>query len=150
MIDLSRRHALISLAGAALFITNGCAMLRNESELDSALAELDSLLQSIGSQSDDRLVALAGKISEQTHGLMDAHDEFESEFNRQAADRDVSGDALTGLVAGYDTNRLQLRNELLHSQDELHELVPNDAWPEVLEVLNRKQQARVPGRAREG
>jgi hypothetical protein len=149
-MNFSRRHALVSLAGAALFVTNGCAMFRNASELDSALEELDSLLQKIGGQSDDRLAALAGKISEQSHGLMGAHDEFESEFNRQAADHDVSGDALTQLVADYDANRLQLRNELLHSQDELREIVPNDAWPDVLEVLNRKQQARVPGRAREG
>lgn len=147
---VSRRHAMVTLAGAALFVANGCAMLRSESEFDLALAELDALLQKIGGQSDDRLVAVAGKISEQSQGLMDAHDEFESEFNRQAANRDVSGDTLTQLVADYDANRLQLRNELLHSQDELHEIVPIDAWPDVLEVLNRKQQARVPRRAQEG
>jgi hypothetical protein len=125
-------------------------MLRNESELESGLAELDSLLEMIGGQSDDRLAALARKISEQSHGLMDAHDVFESEFNRLAADRGVQDDALTQLVADYDTNRLQLRNEFLRTQDELHQAVPKDAWPDVLEALNRKQQARVPGRAREG
>lgn len=148
-MNTSRRKALISLAGAALFVANGCAVFRSESELDSALEELESLLKAIGSDTDDRLVIIGTKISEQSRSLMNAYSEFESDFNRQAANRDISDDTLAQLVADYDANRLTLRNQLLSSQDELHDAVPKEAWPEVLEVLNRKQRASVPGRARE-
>lgn len=132
-----------------MFAANGCAAFRSESELDSALAELETLVKSIDGDTDDRLVVIAGQISEESRSLSDAQDQFAREFNRQAADRDVSDDTLTQLVMDHDANRLELRNQLLRSQDELYRAVPKDAWPEVLEVLNRKQRARVLRRAPE-
>lgn len=148
-MTFSRRQVISSLAGTALLVASGCAVFRSDSELESSLEELEYLLMSIGDDGDDRLVELAGKIGAQARTLTEAHRQFESEFNRLAGDRDVSDAKLSRLVSDYDADRLDQRNELLRSQDELHRAVPTDAWPEVLEVLNRKQRARMPGRARE-
>ena len=112
----------------------------------SSLDDLDSLLTSI-EDDDSRLVGLADKIARQSRSLMETHEEFESEFNRLATDRETADDKLLQLVREYDVARLRPRNELLHSQDELRAAVPADAWPDVLEILNRKQRARAPGRA---
>lgn len=149
LTSLTRRQVSIAIAGAALFVASGCAAFRRESELDAAIADLESILQAIGSDNDDELVAIAEKISEQAQSLREAHEDFASEFNRQAANREVSKDTLAELVRNYDAGRLALRNELLRSQDELHLAVPEDSWPEVLEVLNRKGRAVMPRRARE-
>ena len=147
-MNTDRRSLLIGLTGAALVVASGCAALRSESELESALEELDLLLDSIGGD-DDRLVVLAGRIREQSRALADAHHKFEIEFNRLATDRDVPDAELSRLVSQYDSIRLEHRNQLLRSQDELRRAVPADTWPDVLEVLNRKQRGRVPGRAQE-
>lgn len=149
MTNTRRRQVLISLAGAALLVASGCAAFRRDSELDAALAELETLLTAIGGDKDDDLVAIAEKINAQSRGLLQAHDYFATEFNRQAADRTVSESALSTLVRNYDSNRTALRNQLLHSQDELHAAVPQDSWAEVLDVLNRKSRAVVPVQARE-
>ena len=107
------------------------------------------MLDAIGGDANDDLAAIAAKIGEQARSLVGAHEEFASDFNRQAADRDVSEDMLAQLVRDYEVDRLALRNQLLHSQDELHAAVPAEVWPDVLEVLNRKFSGLGPRRARE-
>ena len=79
---------------------------------------------------------------------MESQAEFSSDFNAQAAIRETDADALGQLVAEYDQRRLALRNQLLERQHELRSEVPEELWPEVLEMLNRKRQALVPQRAR--
>ena len=140
---------MIGLAGAALVVAHGCAAFRSESELDSALEDLEDLLHAIGGESDDQLVFMAEKIGEQSGRLIETHDSFDSEFNRLAAARNVSDEKLARLVSDYDMNRRELRDELLESQDALLRAVPGEARPDVLEILNRKQQARMPHRVRE-
>ena len=148
-LSIARRQLLIGLAGAALLVANGCAVFSRDSGLDAAHAELESLLRAIDDGANGDLTAIAARIKEQSHSLVAAHEEFEPAFNRKAADRGVSEDELTELVRAYEADRIALRNELLHSQDELHAAVPADAWPDVLEVLNEKGQVMAPARARE-
>lgn len=141
---------LIALSAAAITVANGCAMFRSESELDSALEQLDYLLQATGDQPDEDLVALSRAIGDQARRLIEAHDDFEREFNELARDRNLPDHELTQLVVAYDTKRRELRNDLLKSQDELLDSVPADVRPEVLEALTRKQYALAPGRVQEG
>jgi hypothetical protein len=44
-------------------------------------------------------------------------------------------------VDNSEVERQALRSKLLHLQDELHAALPTDAWPDVLDVLNRKSEA---------
>ena len=141
---------MIGIASAVLLVASGCAVFGRESELDKALAELESMLSGFDADNSDELAAIAAKISEQSRSLLDAQEEFASEFNRQAVDRDVSEEMLTRLVRDYEEDRVALRNQLLHSQDELHAAVPADAWPDVLEVLNKQGRGVVPRRASGG
>ena len=146
---LSRRTVLVGIAGSALLLANACALFRPRSELDIALAELESILSQVDSEDDDDVMAIASKIKTQAIGLLETHEAFAKEFNRMAADRQVTKGALVELAEAYDPRRLAQRDELLRSQDELHAAVPDDAWEEVLAVLNRKGRAVVPRHARE-
>ena len=66
---------------------------------------------------------------------------FITDFNGQASSRSVTMEELQKLVGNFDVDRQTLRNKLLHLQDELYAALPADAWPEVLEVLNRESEA---------
>ena len=143
-----RRQVLIGLAGATLAAASGCAASGSDAMLASALEELDALLIDVGSDSSDQLLEIAERISSQSHRLLSAHDEFASEFSRQAIDREVSDEALEDLVAAYDSDRLERRDRLIRTQDELRDLVPESAWPDVQKILNEKRRATAPRRAR--
>ena len=114
-----------------------------------ALADLDRLLSQIDGEDDRTLVAIAEKISAESHALLETHREFAEDFNRKAADRTVPDASLVKLVDDYEVDRLAGRGTLLQTQDELHAAVPADAWPDVLEVLNRKSLALAPRRGME-
>ena len=96
------------------------------------------------------MVAIAEKISAQSHALLETQRDFTEDFNRKAADRTVHDESLVKLVSVYEADRLTRRDTLLQTQDELHAAVPADAWPDVLEVLNRKSLALAPKRGMEG
>lgn len=96
------------------------------------------------------MVAIAEKISAQSHALLETQRDFTEDFNRKAADRTVHDESLVKLVNDYEADRLARRDTLLQTQDELHAAVPADAWPDVLEVLNRKSLALAPKRGMEG
>ena len=140
---------LIGLAGVALYAASGCTLLGRGSELENAIGELEAFLAGIDAADDDRLVAIAGRISEQSRSLLDAHNQFARDFNDAAIDRGVKDETLAQLANDYDADRIALRNQLLASQDELKQALPDEAWPDVLELLNKKQLAIVPGRAGE-
>lgn len=148
-MNAGRRQMLIGLAGAALYAASGCALLSRGSELENAIADLEAFLAGIDAADDDRLVAIAGRIGEQSRSLLDAHNQFARDFNDAAVDRSVTDEALARLAKDYDADRIALRNQLLASQDELKQALPDEAWPDVLELLNKKQLAIVPGRAGE-
>lgn len=144
-IGITRRELLIGAAATACLVASGCATFRRGSDLDVALADLDSLLSQIDGEDDRTLVAIAEKISAESHALLETHREFAADFNRKAADRTVPDASLVKMVNDYEADRLAGRDTLLQIQDELHAAVPADAWPDVLEVLNRKSAALAPG-----
>ena len=147
---MTRRQAMTCLAAGALLVAQGCAIFKRQSELDSALADLESLLEGVGAGNSEELASIAVKIGEQARSLLATHKEFSRDFNRQAVNRSVSADALLQLARNYEVDRLRYRNAMLAAQDELRVAVPADAWPDVLEVLSRKGSALVPRRARQG
>ena len=103
----------------------------------------------VDSEVDEDVMAIARKIKEQATQLLETHETFAKDFNRLAADRQVTQDTLVELASEYDTRRLAQRKRLLRTQDELHAAVPDDAWEEILAVLNKKGRAVVPPHARE-
>ena len=108
------------------------------------------LLRQIDDEDDRTLVAIAEKISEESHALLEIHRRFAEEFNRKAADRTVPDAEFVKLVNDYEADRLAGRYTLLQTQDELHAAVPADVWHDVLEVLNRKSVSLAPRHGREG
>lgn len=149
-IAVTRRELLIGAAAAACLVAGGCATFRRESDLDVALADLDMLLKQMDRDDERTLVAIFEKISEESHTLLETHREFAGDFNSKAADRTVPDASLVRLVDGYEADRMTHRNTLLQIQDELHAAVPADAWPDVLEVLNRKSAVLGPTHGIEG
>ncbi len=125
---ISRRSVLVGIAGSALLLANACAVFRPRSELDVALADLESILSQIDSEDDEEVMAIASKIKAQAIALLETHEAFAKEFNRMAANRYVTKGALVELAKEYDARRLGQRDELLQSQDELHAAVPDDTW----------------------
>jgi phosphoglycerate-specific signal transduction histidine kinase len=149
LASISRRTVLVSVGVSALLLGNACAVFRRQSDLEAALEELESLLMQVDSEVDEDVMAIARKIKEQATQLLETHETFAKDFNRLAADRQVTQDTLVELASEYDTRRLAQRKRLLRTQDELHAAVPDDAWEEILAVLNKKGRAVVPPHARE-
>jgi hypothetical protein len=138
--EFDRRQLLIGLLSALFVVTSGCATFRRTSELEAAAEELEELLSTLRAANETELLALAEKIKEQSLELQQAHIEFAESFNEAAADRATSDAALLTLVADYEARRKRSRRKLLDAQDELHAMIPDDAWPDVLAVLNTKAQ----------
>jgi hypothetical protein len=132
-----------------LLLGNACAVFRRQSDLEVALEELESLLTQVDSEVDEDIMVIARNIKEQALQLLETHETFAKDFNRLAADRQVTKVTLVELATEYDTRRLAQRSRLLRTQDELHAAVPDDAWDEILAVLNKKGRAVVPPHARE-
>ena len=149
-IRITRRELVIGAAATAFVVASSCATFRRGSDLDAAVAELDTLLKQIGGEDNRTLVAIAEKISAQSHALLETQRDFTEDFNRKAADRSVNDESLVKLVNDYEADRLARRDTLLQTQDELHAAVPADAWRDVLEVLNRKSLALAPRRGMVG
>jgi hypothetical protein len=149
-MSISRRDFNIGIVISASLVASGCASLRSGSDLDAAYADLENLLNQVEGTDNSALISIAENMREISSKLLNMNRDFESDFNQKAADRDVTDKSLTMLVREYEVNRTELRSELLRTQDELHAAVPVDAWPDVLDVLDRKSQAIVPTRGIEG
>ena len=149
-IGVTRRELVAGVAAAACFVASGCATFRLGSDLDVALADLDMLLKQMDRDDERKLADIFEKISMESRALLKTHREFGEVFNNKAADRTVSDASLVRLVNGYEADRIARRNTLLQIQDDLHAAVPGDAWPDVLEVLNRKSAALGPTHGMEG
>ena len=138
---LNRREFLLGLGAAALVIAWGCATFRRGSELDAAFADLNALLNQASGADTGQLASIAKRIRAESLKMVDAHETFVKTFNDKASSRLVTGKDLQEQVDDYALHRQSLLNDLLYLQDELHAALPPDAWPDVLEVLNRKSQA---------
>ena len=140
-VYLGRREFLIGLSAASLLLAAGCASFRTSSDLDTAFEDLDALLDRESKAHSDKLASIAERIRDQSRALVATHETFITDFNGQASNRSVTVEELQQLVADYESRRVQLRNDLLLLQDELHTALPPDVWQELLKVLNRKSQA---------
>jgi len=137
---LNRRGFIIGLGASALMLISGCATSRNSSEMDTAFADLEVLLNQSGGSNTEQLASIARRIRDQSREFLNVNRTFITAFNAQASTRSATREELQKLVDNYEVERQALRSKLLHLQDELHAALPADAWREVLEVLNRKAE----------
>ena len=138
---LNRRDFIIGLGASTLMLISGCATPRNSSEMDRAFADLEILLNQSGEYNTEQLASIARRIRDQSREFLNVNRTFITAFNAQASTRSATREELQKLVDIFDVDRQTLRNKLLHLQDELYATLPADAWPDVLEVLNRKSEA---------
>ncbi len=137
-IEPGRRTFILGLVAAAVLLCSGCARLRAGSELEQAYADLNARLEQAGTKDPQQLTRLAREIRNRSTELLANYNDFVRRFNQLASDRSVGTAQLQQLVADYEAERLQIRHQLLELQDQLHAALPNDAWPEVQKILNRK------------
>ena len=142
--NLDRRQLLVGMVSASFVITSGCAGFRRPSELEAAAEDLEAIISALRAANETELLTLAETIKKQSSELQQAHIEFADLFNEAAAELATSDATLETLVADYEVRRKQSRRKLLAAQDRLHTEVPEDAWPDILRVLNRKAQAVAP------
>jgi hypothetical protein len=137
---INRRAFIIGLGASAMMVISGCATSRNSSEMDTAFANLEVLLNQSSGSNTEQLASISRRIRDQSREFLNANQAFITAFNAQASSRSATTEELQQLVNNYEVERQALRSKLLHLQDELHAALPADAWPEVLEVLNRKAE----------
>ena len=146
--NISRRRVL-QLAAASMVVVSGCSIFRTTSELDEARDELRALLGELadGEGEEVRLLAIGKRIDTRANELVDEHVAFIENFNKLAANRDVTAGELTDLVGDYEKRRVWLRNDLLRLQDSMKAALPADEWERVLGIMNRKGEV-IAGRAK--
>jgi len=137
---LNRRDFVIGLGASTLILISGCATSRNSSEMDTAFADLEVLLNQSSGSNTEQLALIARRIRDQSREFLNVNRTFITTFNAQASTRSATREELQKLVDNYEVERQTLRSKLLHLQDELHAALPADAWREVLDVLNRKAE----------
>lgn len=140
-IPISRRQAL-KLAVSSVLLITGCTSMRSGSGLDSAVDELNSLLDETVTDGEYTLLsAIAGKIENRARQLVAEHKTFTDNFDRLLSTYDTEEAQLKQLVEGYVIRRKGLRDDLLRLQDELHFAMTPDEWDRVVQVLNRTGDA---------
>jgi len=137
---INRRTFIIGLGASAMMVISGCATSRNSSEMDTAFADLEVLLNQSSGSNTEQLTSISRRIRDQSREFLNLNRTFITAFNAQASTRSATGEELQKLVDNYEVERQALRSKLLHLQDELHAALPTDAWREVLDVLNRKAE----------
>ena len=140
--NISRRR-ILQLAAASLLVVSGCSIFRTTSELDEAREELRALLDELANDggAEVRLLTLGRRIDTRASELVDEHQAFIENFNKLAANREVTADELATLVNDYETRRIWLRDDLLRLQDTMEAAMSDDEWERVLRILNRKGEA---------
>mgnify|MGYP001812594556 CR=1 FL=1 len=148
--NVSRRR-MLQLVAASLAVVSGCAVFRSTSELDEAREDLRALLGELADGDAERvqLLAIGNRIDTRANELVGEHRAFIENFNGLAANRDVTADELTSIVADHEARRVWLRNDLLRLQDRMKAALPADEWERTLEILNRTGEA-VAGQAKAG
>jgi chromosome segregation ATPase len=132
------RRRLLKLAMASVLVVTGCTNVRQESDLDTAMNELDRQLDEITDDEQQlKLSSIAQRIQTAARELAAEHRTFTNSFESQLSSYDATKAQLEQLIEAYNRQRTSLRNELLHLQDELHAAMTPDQWAEVVKVLNR-------------
>ena len=140
-IAISRRQAL-KLAISSVLLVTGCTTMNSPSDLDIAVSELNELLNDAAIDSDRAiLVSIANKIKTKARELTAEHKTFIDSFNQLLSNYDTTENQLEHTAKAYATRRRQLRDELLHLQDELHTAMTPDEWDKVVQVLNQTGKA---------
>ncbi len=136
------------LATGALF--GGCALLRQESEIELALAELDAALEPLIATGHEELGPLAGQLRDQVRELAREHADFNLGFDALARDRTVDDAELVDLVVRYELDRIATRNSLLETQTALLAAVPDGSRDSIYAILSENTTLLVPSRGSEG
>jgi len=134
----TRRRALSALAAAAVITMLGCARFPSGVGLDRMISDLDAALAKAPNGAAPNLTAISHQIQSDARALITSQEAFSTEFDHLSEDPDVSDDTLFRLVSEYEKERRVRRDKLLNLQDQLHEAVPEDLWPDLQEILARK------------
>lgn len=135
------RRQLLRLAAAALLAAAGCTNVRQGSDLDAAVNELDRLLDEMDDDQQRRLVDIVQRIQARARELAGEHRTFTDSFDRMLTAYDATEAQLERLTADYNRQRRNKRNELLRLQDELHAAVTPEDWSDIVRALNRAGQS---------
>jgi len=138
---LSRRQAL-KIAISSVLLIGGCASVSSSSDLDTAVSELNNLINEVDTDNDRTLISsIASKIKNRASVLVAEHKIFITDFERLLSHYNATENQLKHLAETYATRRRQLRDELLHLQDELHAAMTPQEWDKVVRVLNQTGKA---------
>ena len=135
-IPLDRRQ-LLKLAAASLLVVTGCTAVRPPPDLDTAINELNRLLDEMDDVEQRRVTSIVQRIQQRANELASEHRTFTGSFDRLLTAYDTTEAQLAQLTDSYNASRTRKRNDLLHLQDELHAAMTPDDWSEVVRVLNR-------------
>ncbi len=138
---MSRRDALrVGLAAASLMFVAGCRSSGRSADLAAAHADLRRALDDFAVDGAERarLSSIAERMADASRKLLEVRQAFVDDFDRLAADPDVSSGDLQHMADGFGARSTALRDDLLRLQDELHAELTREEWVEVVEVLNRK------------
>jgi outer membrane murein-binding lipoprotein Lpp len=138
---ISRRQAL-KLAISSVLLVAGCTSMSSSSDLDTAVSELNELLNDATMDNDRTLLSsIASKIESRASELVAEHKAFIDNFDQLLSNYETTEAQLEQTAKTYATRRRQLRDDLLHLQDELHTAMTPDEWDKVVQVLNQTGQA---------
>ena len=134
---LLERRRFLKLAVAAITVTAACSRVRPESDLDTAMSNLNQILKDTGDNGQKQVISIAQRIQVRAGELADEHRAFTASFDRLLSRYDTNEAVLGELTEAYNRNRILKRNELLRLQDELHAALTPEEWAEVVRVLNQ-------------
>lgn len=138
---MSRRQVL-RLAISSVLLVTGCTTMRKSSDLDTAVNDLNGLLSETAAENKHTLLSsIARKIESRARELVAEHKNFTESFDQMLSTYETSDAQLSQVVQTYSTRRKQLRDDLLHLQDELHFAMTPDEWDKVVQVLNQAGDA---------
>ena len=140
-MPISRWQAL-KLAISSVLLVAGCATMSSSSDLDTAVNNLNRLLDEIADdERQELLTSIAQRIKLKAQELGAEHHSFVDSFDRMLKNHDTTESQLKQLIETYSKHRQRLRNDLLRLQDELHTSMTPDEWSRVVEVLNQTGKA---------
>ena len=131
------RRQFLRLAAASMLVVSACTSTRHGSDLDTAMDELNQLLDDMDPAEQQRVSAVARRIQASARELADEHRAFTGNFDHLLRTYDTTEAQLEQLITDYGKRRKQMRDDLLHLQDELHTAMTPDDWSRVVRVLNR-------------
>lgn len=138
-ISVTRRE-YIKLAIASFCCVVSCIQVGPMSSIRSTNSELKNALARIPSDQSSELTEIANEIEETSTQMIKAHVSFVQEFEQLSADRSVTRSTLLEVSSSYDAQRVLRRDKLLELQKRL-QLIVDDDWPEIAEIMYNKADA---------